>query len=1392
MDIQDFSNMFQLSEEKRQFLEYLLKEEGIEPTQTQKISCRENLDEWPLSFAQQRLWFLDQLEPGSPVYNLPIALRIAGPLDAGILVQSLDEILQRHETLRATFPAVDGQPVQIISPPKPPTLRRIDLQDLPVNEREAEALRLATEEARQPFDLAQGPLFRAKLLRLAEEEHILLLTIHHIVSDGWSFNVLMRELEALYTAFSIGQPSPLPPLPIQYADFAHWQRQWLQGEVLETQLAYWKQQLAGALPVLELPTDRPRPAVQTFRGARQSLRLPASLIQPLNALSQQEDVTLFMTLLAAFQTLLYRYTGQEDILVGSPIAGRTWTELEGLIGFFVNTLVLRTDLSGNPSFQQLLHRVREVTLGAYAHQDLPFEKLVEELQPQRDISRNPLFQVMFLLNVPEQPPHLPGLHVTPLDLPNGTAMFDVALSLTEDPQGLTACLEYNTDLFDPPTITRLLRHFQTLLEGMVANPHQSLATLPMLTPAERHQLLVTWNATSCDYPKDQGVHQLLEAQVQRTPEAVAVVFEDQQLTYRDLNARANQLAHYLRKQGVGPEKLVGICVERSLEMVVGVLGILKAGGAYVPLDPEYPPERLAFMVEDAQIQILLTQQRLEARLPGQQVRRIYLDADWQEIARESEENPRSGVGGEALAYVIYTSGSTGKPKGVQIPHRGVVNFLQAMSREPGLTAEDVLLSVTTLSFDIAALELYLPLKVGARLVVVRRSVAADGGELVKALSRWKATVMQATPATWRLLLEGGWTGSPGLKILCGGEALSRDLAEELLKRGSSVWNLYGPTETTIWSTVYRVEAKAGTIPIGRPIANTQVYVLDAWMQPVPVGVPGELYIGGEGVARGYLNRAELTAEKFLANPFGEPGGRMYRTGDVGRYLGEGNIEFLGRMDHQVKLRGYRIELGEIEAVLRQYPGVREAVVVVREDKPGEKRLVAYYVGEGVGTVRELQGFLRKKLPEYMVPGGFERLTSLPLTPNKKVDRRALPAPQQVRLDVEKTSVAPRDTLELQLIKIWEKILDVRPIGVRDNFFELGGHSLLAVRLFAHIKKLTGKNLPLATLFQAPTVEQLANILREKGWTAPWSSLVAIQPGGSKPPFFCVHAIGGNVLTYRDLAYHLGPDQPVYGLQAQGLDGKQPYYTCVEDMAAHYVKEIRTLQPEGPYFLGGSSAGGMVAFEMAQQLHAQGQQVALLALFDTYGPGYPKPLPTASSFRRKLYRFIQRLDLHLRNLFLLEPEKRTVYTLSKLRILKKRIRKKVKRNIKDMTVGSFPGIKYFLPRSLREVAQANRQALSSYVPQAYPGRITLFRASKQPKGCYPDPELGWSGLAAGGLEIHEVPGYHGAIVEEPCVRALVKQLKVCLQKAQSAEPIEQRLASLVYFLLSFTLQILLPC
>ncbi|MGI8502515.1 MAG: amino acid adenylation domain-containing protein [Hassallia sp.] len=1357
--------------------------QGTDTSKHQAIAKRTNKESTPLSFAQQRLWFLDQLEPDSAAYHIIKGVQLQGDLNVAVLQQTLDAIVAHHEALRTNFVTHDGNPVQVISEPRSVELVMIDLKDCPETERTTQVEQLLQQQAQRPFNLTKDLMLRACLVQLSPQEHILLLVMHHIASDGWSISILFEQLTTLYQAFLNGLPNPLPELPIQYADFAQWQRQWLSGEVLENQLNYWKQQLVDATPVLELPTDQPRPAVQTYQGAKQSFVIPQSLSTSLSALSRTEGVTLFMILLAAFQTLLYRYTGQEDILVGSPIAGRNWEEIEGLIGFFVNTLVLRTDVSGNSSFRELLQRVGAVAMSAYAHQDLPFEKLVEELQPERSLSYHPIFQIMFVLqNTPKQTLDLPGLTLTPFDLDNVTSMFDLTLSMKETEQGLQGFWEYNTDLFDAATITRMTGHFQTLLDGIVANPQQHISELPLLTAAERQQLLVQWNNTQADYQKDTCLHQLIEVQVEKTPDAIAIVFEDQQLTYRELNTRANQLAHYLQSLGIGPDVLVGICVERSLEMVIGLLGILKAGGAYVPLDPGYPQERLAYMLEDSQVAVLLTQQRLMVSVPQHSAQVVLLDADWEDIAQERQENPISGAKADNFAYVIYTSGTTGKPKGVLVNHSNVVRLFKATEAWYKFNEHDVWTLFHSYAFDFSVWELWGALLYGGRVVVVSYYVSRSPEDFYNLLRYEQVTVLNQTPSAFRQLIRvdefSGTAKKLNLRlVIFGGEALELQSLKPWFERHGDQFpqlvNMYGITETTVHVT-YRpltvddLNTKGSVI--GSPIPDLKLYILDQNLQPVPIGVPGEMYVGGAGVTQGYLNRPELTDERFIPNRFStNPEERLYKTGDLARYLLDGDIEYLGRIDHQVKIRGFRIEIGEIEAVLAQHPEVREVVVLAREDSPGDKRLVAYVVPnqESVFTPTELRHFLKEQLPEYMVPSAFVFLEALPLTSNGKLNRRALPAPDGSNQESEATFVAPRDDLEQKLSQIWSEVLGIQPIGVRDNFFDLGGHSLLAVRLFSQIEKNFDKKLPLATLFQSGTVEALANMLRQgqepavsnqvliaahqqDTSEAPWSSLVKIQPHGSKPPFFCIHPLGGEILCYRPLALQLGSDQPVYGLQPLGLDGKQPLLTRVEDMAAHYIKEIQTIQRNGPYYLGGYSFGGIVAYEMAQQLHSQGEKVGVLAMLDTSVPGSSTRLP-----------FWKRVLVHIDNLLQIGP----AYLWKKL----VGWREWGKYNLREKYIRLLE-VSPLLPKDDKhlDLMGAHTKAFDDYIYQIYPGRMILLRTDDKNRteavGDIYDPLFGWGELVAGGVDVYHLPGSHLTFIEEPDVQVLAEKLKGCLEKA----------------------------
>jgi amino acid adenylation domain-containing protein/non-ribosomal peptide synthase protein (TIGR01720 family) len=1122
------SNLAKLSpEQKRKMLKQLMQKKAKKP------------QFFPLSFAQQRLWFLDKLQPGSSVYNLPAALHLQGTLNIDALEKSINEIIKRHEILRTSFTEIQGEMVQSVYPVLNLNIPVIDFQELPQTQRDIEVRKQIQQEASQPFNLTQIPLLRAKLLKLSTDEYILLFTLHHIISDYWSMRVLIQELAAIYQSFYQGQNLPLPELNIQYVDYAVWQKKWLESEARSEQLNYWKKQLGNHPKILQLPTDYPRPAVQTFRGESQSFSLSSQLSESLKALARQEDVTLFMLLLAAFKTLLYRYTQQEDILVGSTVANRNRPEIENLIGLFVNNLVFRTNLSGNPSFRDFIKQVREVTLGAYAHQDLPFEYLVEELQPERNLSHNPLFQVMFILhNTPTKTVKLPNLTFNYINPENKTARFDLSLDMYEHPSGLTGVFEYNTDLFKAETISNIITHFQNLLEQIVTHSHQKISELSFLAETEKHQLLLEWNQTQTTFKKLACIHQLFETQAEQTPDVIAIVDSHQQLSYQQLNKTANQLAHHLQKQGVQPEQTIGICLERSCEMVIALLAVLKVGAAYIPLDPAYPQDRLSFIIDNAQISLIITQKSLNhLQLPCKNI--LNLDEDWSIIAQEKTDNFYHNVTLENLAYIIYTSGSTGQPKGVQISHHALTNFLFAINKNLDLTPSDVLLSVTSLSFDIAALELYLPLIVGARVVIASQKTTTDSQQLQHQINQLNITIMQATPATWQMLTLGGWTGKHNLKILSGGEALDPKLAQQLYQNSQQLFNVYGPTETTIWSSVYQVKKsekleKKSTVLIGRPLANTEFYILDKNLQPVPIGVAGELYIGGVGVARGYLNRADLTAERFLPNPFKNTSERLYKTGDLARYLNDGNVEYLGRLDSQVKLRGFRIELGEIEAILKQHPQVQQAVVLASLTTENQ-RLVAYLVPQSKSDIilSNIRQFLAEKLPGYMIPSAFMVLDAFPLTPNGKIDRRALPSVTEQVTNLSDTHETPRTPTEEILAGIWENILNLKQIGRKDNFFELGGHSLLATRVISQIRELFNIDLPLRRLFETPTIAGLAEAIFTAQKTHSKHTIKPLQPivrEGNLPLSFAQQR--------QWFLAQLEPDSPFYNIPgAVRIEGK---------------------------------------------------------------------------------------------------------------------------------------------------------------------------------------------------------------------------------------------------------------
>ena len=1324
-------------------------------------------DVYPLSYAQQRLWFLNQYEPDSSAYTIVDTREFFFDLNISAFEKGITEIVRRHSSLRTIFQTDNtNQPVQRILPLTPFKLHVVDLDAIPAGLQEQEAQRRITQQTQTPFDLSKGPLFRIVLFNFEPGRHWLLFIFHHIISDGWSTGLFLNELQILYEVFGKGEPSPLPDLIIQYSDYALWQRRKNNFQTLQSKIDFWKEKLKGPLPILELPGDKQRASFMTFNGATKRSTLPPDLVEKLRQLGNQLEVTPFMLQLAAFKALLFRYTGQEDVIVGTPTANRSQVEIEPLIGLFVNTLAIRTDLSGNPTFSELVARVRESSLEVFSNQEVPFEMIVEAIHPSRDTSHSPIFQVFFILqNTPTRAVQGTDLRSKQVKIDKKSAKFDLTLEIWNDLDGLYYEFEYNTDLFGPSMIDRMAKHYQKLLEEVCANPQANIAEISLLTDAERRESVVEWNATSKDYPQ-QTIQSLFEFQAVSTPKAIAVSDEQGEITYADLNHRANQLARYLSELGVGRETLVGISLPRSISMVISLLAILKAGGAYLPLDPNFPLDRLSFMLQDSGAPLLITQSDLAPRYSGISIKVVCLDTDAAVIKTQSDLPLENDFYLDDLAYVIYTSGSTGKPKGVQVLQRGVVNFLISMQDRPGISQTDILLSVTTLSFDIAGLEIYLPLISGARVILVSSSTAGEGERLKQALDQTGATIVQATPSTWRMLIEGGWQGDKSVKALVGGEALPLDLAASLLERCDSLWNMYGPTETTIWSTLCQIKSTDEPITIGRPIANTQVYILDAFGQPVQVSVPGELYIGGDGVARGYLNCPELTAEKFVPNPFGNrPLSRLYRTGDLARYLADGRIEYMGRMDDQIKIHGVRIELGEVTANIQEHPNVKSSVVVGRKDDPNHPYLAAYIeaIPGKLLVADDLRLYLSDKLPTAMIPTRYVFLDCLPLTPNGKVDIRMLPPPDTM-LPPKEDIVQPRDVIEAKLTRIWKKILRVDRLGIKDDFFQLGGHSLLAVEMFIQIQETFGVNLPLTSLFQKANIEHLANLIHRQHGFIKWSSLVEIQPSGSKPPLFCIHGLTGDVIWFSKLVPFMDPDQPMWGLQSQGLDGVQKPLVTIEEMAALYIREIQSIQPIGPYYMCGYSFGGSLAFEIAHQMEQQGIGIGLLAIIDHASPksDYYQVKYNLAFFSALVHNLPHRIADILR----LRPDQfiarlRRVTTVF-MKVLASKFSSK---NPTEIGATDLIDQAASMPTHVQNIIKINFYAIENYIPSYYTGTITLLRARGGKLFVSHDPQMGW-GKFSKSVAVKMISGSHLGLFEDSNIQYLAKELQCCMDESQT--------------------------
>jgi surfactin family lipopeptide synthetase A len=1301
----------------------------------------------PLSAAQAQLWYFTQLAPGNPVNNGALVVRKSGPFEVNPFRAALNEIVRRHEILRSTFEVVDGDPVQVVHPAAHLELPLVDLGSLPAHQREREADSLAAADARRPYQVERGPLIRPRLIRLAEDCHRLNLAMHHLVYDATSVGILMSELVSLYDAFAAGRASPLSDPDVQYADYSVWEQEWTASADFVNRLGHWRRRLED-VPALHLQLDRPRPSEQRFRGGTQRFSVPLELVDHLRSISLGCGSTIFQAMAAAFAVLLHRYSGQEDVVFGTVADLRERPELGGMVGYCLTPLVIRADVSGNPTFIDVLRRVRGELLDAMTNQ-VPFERLVRELQPPREPGANPYFQAVVVMQ-PRVVHPAGSWEMHPLDVELGDesaeAQFDLTMYLDEHPDGhIDGCLIYDIDLFKSETVRRMVDHWSRLLESLATESQRAVSELSMLSEGELHQQLMEWNSTDTEYLRDACVHELIAEQTQRTPHAIAVVCGDERLTYAELEQRARRLARRVGESNEGGG-VVAICVERSLDMLAGMLGIWKSGAAYLPLDPHYPADRLAFMLEDSGAAVLLTHRRLLPTLPEHRATVICLDDDWMSAGADADGSgtdvaPQGSV--DDLAYLLYTSGSTGKPKGVQVQHRAVVNLLTSMARQPGMGPSDTVVAVTTYAFDIAVVELWLPLVTGARTVIAPREVASDGRRLAMLISDAGATVMQATPSGWQLLIDSGWKGQPGLVAWCGGEALPPQLAKALLDRTAAVWNMYGPTETTVWSTTARLE-KGAPVTIGCPIANTRVYVLDQHRQPLPVGVPGELWIGGDGVTRGYLHRPEETVERFVDNPF-VPGGRMYRTGDLVRWRGDGHIQYLGRLDHQVKIRGFRIELGEIETALLAHEGIASAVVVAREDTPGDRRLVAYVVPKGEPpTSAQLGELLRRTLPDYMVPAAFVTLDTLPLTPNGKVDSKALPPPEWKPVSTTGL-VAPRSATEGQLATIWARILHVERVGVNDDFFEVGGHSLLAVRLLVEVDREFGVEVPLAAFFEGGgTVAGLAAAIdatREAEVVADRLT-IPVQPQGTAPILFFIHADESGMLTLRHFIEPLGSDQRVVGLLPERRGRRFDRSRSIEELASPMLEAIRQSQPHGPYLLAGYSLAGLLAYELAGRLQAAGEHVAWLGLLDAGTP--------AASARYQQQRF------SLRRRVARQRERGTRGAARKTyQVLRRELRAAL--------------VRLRLRRSEMSDEFDWRGAVALVARYACPPNdvaMDLFVSAERAAGAGSD-SLGWAELHEGALRVHRFEGDHRAMVTEPQVNLVAEMFGRSLRDAVRA-------------------------
>ncbi|GGH08663.1 non-ribosomal peptide synthetase [Mucilaginibacter phyllosphaerae] len=1293
----------------------------------------------------------------SCAYNDCATIVLTGAFDKDAMLKALQALTNRHEALRTVFSA-DGANIIVYNNPE----IKVDYHDLSARDDEQNKLFIKNynrQLAITPVDLVNGPLFKVAILKLNYDEHQVIMLMHHIVVDGWSVGIIMQDLSKLYSAFAQQQAPKLPPAP-QFSQYAI-------DEIAASHTAehketeqYWLNQFKSSSHLLDLPADNPRPSPRTYKSNRADYSLDTTLVGDLKQLARKAGSSFVTTIMAAFEVLLHQVTGHDEIIIGLPAAGQSATGNFGLVGHCVNLLPLRSFPNGEKSFTAYLKERKSPVLDAYDHQQYTFGSLLKKLNIPRDATRLPLIPVIFNIDIGmDDGIDFYNLKHRYINNPREYETFEIFLNITDHKGMLTFEWSYNSLLFEPATITRFMNEMEHLLRQFVKSPDMPIGKLAVMNAAEIQQQLAKWNDTKVNYPKEKPLHQIISETAAQHPNSIALKFNKQQLTYKELNQQANQLAAVLIENGVKARDKVAISLDRSAELLVALLAIIKAGATYIPLDPIFPINRINYMLEDSAAVVLLTSSAYKGQYVSN-AKEVILDDIWAGIKNYPTTDPDIKVTGADLIYILYTSGSTGQPKGVQIKHHNVVNFLYSMQKQPGLTPADKLLAVTTISFDIAGLELWLPLITGAQIVMADAATAKDGNALLDIIKKDKITVMQATPYTWRIMLEAGWD-KERVKVICGGEALPMDLAQRILDKASSLWNVYGPTETTIWSTLKEITADDGFISIGKPIDNTQIYILDKYQNPLIAGAAGEIYIGGEGIAHGYLNQPELTAEKFVSDPFlGEPGAKMYRTGDLGTFLPDGNLMYLSRIDAQVKIRGYRIETGEIEFNLAKEDAIKQAVVIARADNNGVDKLVAYVLlKEGVQQaednseiIQQWRTNLRASVPDYMVPDNFVVIDAMPMTPNGKVDKKALAA-RDIAVADAAAYVAPRTDVEKLVADIWTEFLGVEQVGIHDNFFELGGHSLIAVKVMARIEKETGKRLPLAILFENSTVEKLSLMLQMDGKSIVWDSLVPIKPTGKKVPIYIVHGAGLNVLLFNTLAKHMDPEQPVYGLQAKGLNGVDEPLNRMEDIAAHYISAIRAQNPDGPYALAGFSFGGIIAFEMAKQMEALNKEVRMLAMFDTYAyrtPHYDqwlvKNVKRGMYFGRKIWHAMLFKDGFQKTI----TTRAKAFERGAIRLLWK-----LKFGTEQQQTGFF-GYSH-------KIDQMNNEAQKHYKIMPYNISVELFRA--ETRSFYLDDYtyLGWKPYALKGVNIHNVPGEHNTLFKEPNDKEFARILQECLDK-----------------------------